>query len=141
MVPHQSASAHCCCNVTAVNLGPRTIPVWRYDTAATVCLSLQTGPGGACSCGSVFVFALGACCCCCCARVMHLSPCIESVLSPVFFTPGVSCPLFFTRFLVFFMFFWGVPGTRYPARGIYRVSICSLHTAAAMLPQCDRTIF
>ena len=25
----------CCCNVTAQNFDPRTVPVWRYDSAAT----------------------------------------------------------------------------------------------------------
>ena len=83
-------------NVTAVNLGPQTaILVWRYDAAPTVCLSLQTGPGGACAVLSLFSFFALSACCCCCARVMHLSPCVLSLFCHLYFLRRVFRIFFF----------------------------------------------
>ena len=63
----------------------------RAIKAITVCLSLQTGPGGECAVVPLFAFcALSACCCCCCCAChSSSSPCVVFVLSAGSLKPRV----------------------------------------------------
>ena len=97
------------CNVTAVIFGPQTtIPVWRYDAAPSVRLSLQPGPDGACAVASLFAFCAPSAAAAAVAPVSCISLCcvcfMTSILDAAWSTSVFSVAL--VPVFIFFQFVW-----------------------------------